>query len=68
MSRIPFDKTAITLSPPDAKALLRSAGFDIVSTEAIFIFPHGLKFLRFLEPWLCKLPLGAQYLILARRP
>jgi SAM-dependent methyltransferase len=68
MSRIPFDRTAITLNPPTARRLLRSVGFEIIRTDALFIFPHILKGLRFLEPAVCRLPLGAQYQVLARRP
>jgi len=68
MSRIPFDRDAITLSAPESRALLRSGGFEIVATDFLFIFPKFLSWLRPLEGVLSKLPLGAQYLILARRP
>ncbi len=67
MSKIPFDKDAITLPPPEARRLLRSNGFEIVSTNFLFIFPNALGFLRGLEPPLARLPFGAQYQVLCRK-
>ncbi|MCC6508586.1 MAG: methyltransferase domain-containing protein [Pirellulaceae bacterium] len=67
MSRIPFDQDAITLLPWNARSLLRQAGFTILQTNYLFYFPKLLSALRPLEPWLCRLPLGAQYLILCQR-
>lgn len=68
MSRVPFDQDAQMLFPHQARQLLRAAGFDITLTDYLFIFPAAFKFLRPLEPSLCKLPLGGQYLVLARKP
>jgi SAM-dependent methyltransferase len=68
MSRVPFDQDAQMLFPHQARQLLRAAGFDITLTDYLFIFPAAFKFLRSLEPSLCKLPLGGQYLVLARKP
>ena len=68
MSRNPFDKDADMLSPPEARRLLASAGFEILRTETLFYFPRALSFLRPLEPTLARLPLGGQYLVLCRRP
>jgi SAM-dependent methyltransferase len=68
MSRIPFDRDAITLSPPTARQLLRAGGFEILRTDFQFFFPRCLKWLRGLEPLLAKIPLGAQYQVLARKP
>lgn len=68
MARIPFDRDAVKISPPAARRLLRAAQFEVLRTDALFIFPSFLKFLRGLEPHLAGLPLGAQYLVLARRP
>ncbi len=67
MSRIPFDRDAQMLWPAHARRLLRDAGFKILLTDFAFIFPHALRWLRPLERRLCKLPLGGQYLILARK-
>ena len=68
MSRIPFDRGAITISPPEARHLLRKAGFEIVRTDHLFFFPRLLRWLRPLERWFAGIPLGAQYLVLARKP
>ena len=66
MSRVSFDANAITITPPEARALLRTAGFTIVRTDYLFVFPRQLKLLRSLEPLLSSLPLGGQYLVLGR--
>lgn len=68
MSRIPFDRDAITISPPEARQLLRKAGFEIVRSDYPFFFPRILRWLRPLERWFAGIPLGAQYLVLARKP
>ena len=66
MSRVSFDASAITITPPEARALLRAAGFGVVRTDFLFWFPRQLKLLRPLEPLLASLPLGGQYLVLCR--
>jgi SAM-dependent methyltransferase len=68
MRRIVFDRDAITITPPEGKRLLQSAGFEVVRLETLFYFPRALRWFRPLEPTLARLPFGAQYLILARRP
>jgi SAM-dependent methyltransferase len=68
MSRVPFDADAQMLFPHQARQLLRAAGFEIVRTDYLFVFPGPLAALRVLEPALCKLPLGGQYQILCRKP
>ncbi len=67
MSRVPFDKNAVTLTAKEACRLLQSAGFHIVRTDHLFIFPKCLKALRWIEPRLSMYPLGGQYLVLARK-
>ncbi|MGZ4961612.1 MAG: class I SAM-dependent methyltransferase [Limisphaerales bacterium] len=67
MSRIPFDRDAIMVSAPEARRLLRAAGFEILRTDFLFVFPRALSWFRGLEPALSRLPLGAQYQILARK-
>lgn len=67
MSRIPFDRDAITLSPKETRKLLRSAGFSILRTDFLFIFPKIFQLLRFLEPYISRLPFGAQYQVLCRK-
>jgi SAM-dependent methyltransferase len=68
MSRIPFDRDAIMLTPPEARRLLRAGGFEILRTDFLFLFPRILRWFRGIEPLLTRLPLGAQYQILCRRP
>lgn len=65
MSRIPFDKDAVTLNIFEARTLLKSNGFEILNFNYSFIFPRFLRALRFLEPTFSKFPFGAQYQILA---
>ncbi len=67
MWKIPFDRDAIMLSPPQARRLLRSAGFEVIFTDFLFIFPKALGFLRWMEPMASKLPLGGQYQVLCRK-
>jgi SAM-dependent methyltransferase len=64
MSRIPFDRDAVLVWPWQARRLLREAGLRIVRTDYLFVFPRFLKALRPAEPFLCGLPLGAQYQVL----
>jgi SAM-dependent methyltransferase len=68
MSRIPFDRDAVTLPPPEARGLLARGGFEVLRTDFLFIFPRPLRALRVLEPLAAGLPLGAQYQVLCRRP
>ena len=68
MSQCVFDRDAITLNPLQAKRLLSAAGFELLLTDYLFFFPSFVKALRFLEPCLLHLPLGAQYQVLCRKP
>jgi SAM-dependent methyltransferase len=68
MRRIPFDRDAITLTLPEGRRLLRARGFEILRADFLFIFPRFLRWLRWTEPLCSRLPLGAQYQILCRRP
>ena len=63
-----FRTEAGPLSPPDARRLLRGVGFDIVHTTSTFFFPRGLRWCQPIEPMLALLPLGGQYMVLARKP
>ncbi len=67
MRQIPFDRDAIPLSVRESRRLLRAAGFRCRPSRFLFYFPRPLALLRPLEPWLARLPLGAQYLLLAAR-
>jgi len=68
MSRIPFDRDAITLAPSESKRLVSAAGFEVLRTDFLFIFPHFLRWLRTLEPRLSAIPIGGQYQLLCRKP
>jgi SAM-dependent methyltransferase len=68
MSRVSFDKDAITITPPEARAMLRQSDFEVRHTTSRFYFPRTLGALRVLEPALAGLPLGGQYLVWCRKP
>ena len=67
MRRIPFDREAVPVSPPTLRRLLVDAGFRPFATRFLFYFPRALAPLRRLEPLLARVPLGAQYWVLAAR-
>lgn len=67
MSKCAFDENAITLTIPEAKRLLRQAGFQLLRTDSLFYFPRSLAFLRPAERLLTRLPFGGQYQILCRK-
>ena len=68
MKRIPFDRGAIPLSPLETKRLLKAGGFvSCAPARFLFFFPRPLACLRVTERWLARVPLGAQYYILASK-
>jgi hypothetical protein len=68
MKRIPFDRDAQTLSFLTAERLLRRAGFEVLATSFHFYFPASLRVLRPVEAALRRVPFGAQYCVMARKP
>jgi SAM-dependent methyltransferase len=68
MSRCAFDKDAITLSPRETRQRMKQAGFRILGTRFLFIFPALLKVLRPLEAPLSALPFGTQYCVVGQKP
>jgi SAM-dependent methyltransferase len=68
MSRCVFDRDAIPLSAPKARSFFCSNGFRILRTDFLFIFPRKLRWFRPIEPFVSRLPLGAQYQILCQKP
>ncbi len=68
MSQCAFDRGAIMIPQPQAKALLQKQAFEILRTDYRFFFPRFLSALRFVEPKLSRIPLGAQYQVLCRKP
>jgi SAM-dependent methyltransferase len=68
MRRVPFDADAIMLWPGETRRLLKDCGFEVIFTDYKFFFPRPLAALRFLEPSLRWCVMGAQYLVLCRKP
>ncbi len=67
MKRIPFDRDARMVTAARTRRLLRAAGFrTLLPTRFLFFLPRPLAFLRFSEPWLSRVPLGAQYCVIGR--
>lgn len=67
MRRIPFDRDAKLLSPAHTRQLLTRAGFDVLRTDFLFVFPRVLSAFRPLEARLTRVPAGAQYMVLSRK-
>lgn len=61
--RCPFDADAEMLDLKTALGLSADAGFRLIEHGYTLFFPRPLAFLRGLEPWLRRLPLGAQYYV-----
>jgi SAM-dependent methyltransferase len=61
--RCPFDADAEMLSLKTTLALTDKAGFHSEQHGYTLFFPRPLAFLRGLEPWLKRIPLGAQYYV-----
>jgi SAM-dependent methyltransferase len=67
VASLPFDDDAILLPLGETSSRLRGVGLSLERRDYVFFFPRFLKGLRFLEPWMRRLPLGAQYAVLAKR-
>nr|WP_256737478.1 class I SAM-dependent methyltransferase [Pseudomonas sp. dw_358] len=61
--RCPFDADAHMLNLRSALALTREAGYSSEQHAYTLFFPKPLAFMRPLEPFLKRLPLGAQYYV-----
>lgn len=68
MAKCVFDKDAVTITPTEAVRMLRKQGFQIMQRDFLFFYPRILKALRFMEPWMSALPIGAQFLVLCQKP
>ncbi|MBN8481198.1 MAG: class I SAM-dependent methyltransferase [Xanthomonadales bacterium] len=66
--RCPFDHDAVLLRPRRTKELLRAAGFEIVESRYLFFAPFDAAWARRIDDFLHWLPLGAQYVVCARKP
>jgi hypothetical protein len=56
------------IAPPDARRLLRGVGFDIMHTTSAFFFPRSFSWVHPVESLLAPIPIGGQYMVLARKP
>lgn len=63
----PFDKDAVMISLSQAKALLKHAGFENISSRYITFFPEQLRRLWGIDKYISWLPLGAQYMVVATK-
>jgi ubiquinone/menaquinone biosynthesis C-methylase UbiE len=67
IARTPIDENAILLDEAEVRhGLLDSAHYDIASDYLMFM-PPGITFLGWLDRLLAWLPLGAQYVVAARK-
>lgn len=67
MKHSEIDKNAMPLPPPESHRLVGSERFRVIRTDYLFFFPGYFSWLHPLEKWLIKVPLGAQYQLLARK-
>ena len=67
MRRIDFDRDAVSASSGEVKRRLETADLRVVDTRFLFVFPRALRLLRPLERHLERLPIGAQYGVIALR-
>ncbi len=67
MKHSEIDKNAMPLSPPQSRRLVSSERFRLIRTDYLFFFPGYLSWLHPLEKRFIKVPLGAQYQVLARK-
>jgi hypothetical protein len=67
VERCPFDADAVLLPPREISAYATNAKLRLRRRDFIVFMPRALAWLRPLEPWLAKLPLGAQYVVVAQK-
>jgi len=67
MKHSEIDKNAIPLPPPESRRLVGLEQFRVIRTDYLFFLPGHFRWIRSLEKSLIKVPLGAQYQVLARK-
>jgi|SoiMethySBSTD1v2_1073268.scaffolds.fasta_scaffold12717_6 SAM-dependent methyltransferase len=67
MSHAEIDKDAEPIPAISGRKIVTRNGFDLISTEHLFIFPALLGFLRPLESLARSIPIGAQYVLFSRK-
>jgi SAM-dependent methyltransferase len=68
MHRAPLDADAKMLFPFYLARLQRCAGLQVEATRFYVFYPKHLKFLRWTEKYLARVPLGAQYFVWGTKP
>lgn len=63
----PFDENAVLLRPKHLLSAVAGAGFRRPAVRFRIFFPHALRGLRFLEPAMTWIPIGAQYFVYATK-
>ncbi len=58
-----FDESAVLISARRMQHVAQAAGFNRPRTQFIVFYPNFLRFMRWSEPLLAWLPLGAQYCV-----
>jgi SAM-dependent methyltransferase len=66
--RCPFDHDAVLLRAGRVIDLLEAQGFEILAKEYLFFVPADAHWARRADRALAWLPIGAQYVVCARRP
>lgn len=63
----PFDENAVLIDAPVLASRIEAGGFERTKSTYRMFFPGSLRFLRFVEPFLGWLPLGAQYRVVGTK-
>lgn len=68
VNNCPFDEDAVLLKGRELKGLFLGAGFEEVRTRFILSVPPAGQFLFHMDRAFAKLPFGAQYYVVGRKP
>ncbi len=68
IARTPIDENAILLDAREVQEGLLGSGRYELETDYLMFMPPGIGWLRFIDRALAWLPLGAQYVVAARKP
>ena len=67
MRKNPFDEGAVVVYPRRLREMAGTAGFVCREISYYFFFPRFLRCMRWLEKWLRRVPMGAQYFLWAAK-
>lgn len=68
VNRCDFDEGVVLARRGSTISMLRSAGLEVVEDPYVLFFPFHAKVFRRVERLLVWLPLGAQYMVVGRKP